>query len=337
LNSDRTPLLSVVIPTSKRPQFLQRAIASALQAAPDGDVELIVVPNGKDDSWKPLATQLGRDSRVQWHPINPEHANVARNHGMALARGLYLRFLDDDDYLHPETASQQLASLISKEADVSTGTIDLADNEGARIGTWGPAPSEQDFAAFCCSPRRMLQVTGHLFRRNAVIDTVWDESLPYSQDICWFLDAVSRREFNWARTKSTVGTWVRHTGERISIKASTNHRRSIIADRILRCSDSLFRAKRLTDHRRRAIAEGLWDQIYNSFLYSPSYWLSVAKSAREIDETYKCNISQELGFDLQSPATECNPNHALLIVAPVKILVHFRKLLLWKMRKSKRW
>lgn len=295
------------------------------------------MPNGKDDSWKPLAIELGKDSRVQWHPVNPEHANVARNHGMAIARGLYLRFLDDDDYLNPESASQQLTSLISEDADVSTGVIDLADDDGARIGTWGPVPTEHDFTAFCCSPRRMLQVTGHLFRRSAVIDNAWDESLPYSQDICWFLDAVSKRDFNWAKTTDTVGTWARHTGERISTKASTNHRRSIIADRILRCSKSLILAKKLTDHRRRAIAEGLWDQIYSSLLYSPAYWLSVAKSAREIDKTYTCNISRELGFDIELPATECNPTHALFIVAPVKMLVHLRKFLLWKMGKSKRW
>ncbi|MDU7564520.1 MAG: glycosyltransferase, partial [Acinetobacter baumannii] len=53
---ERSPLLSVVIPTFGRPEFLTRAIDSALQAVVNNsEVEVIVVPNGKDDSWREIA------------------------------------------------------------------------------------------------------------------------------------------------------------------------------------------------------------------------------------------------------------------------------------------
>lgn len=97
----KLPLLSVVIPTHERPKLLsQQAIESALQAAPDGHVELIVVPNGVDDSWREVANNFKNDSRVHWHPISKTHANVARNEGKYITSGKYLWFLDhNDDFL----------------------------------------------------------------------------------------------------------------------------------------------------------------------------------------------------------------------------------------------
>ena len=55
MSSSKTPLLSVVIPTHARPEFLPRAIDSALQAGPEGGVEVIVVPNGGDQAWRAVA------------------------------------------------------------------------------------------------------------------------------------------------------------------------------------------------------------------------------------------------------------------------------------------
>src|SRR3546814_19502695 len=90
----KKPLLSVIIPTYKRPQYLPRAINSAVQAAPDGDVEVIVVPNGPDDSWKNVAKKYQSEPRVQWHSIATEHAHVQRHDRKTPGRGKYIPILD---------------------------------------------------------------------------------------------------------------------------------------------------------------------------------------------------------------------------------------------------
>src|SRR5690606_1617249 len=92
----RPPLLSVIIPTHARPQFLPRAIDSALDAAPGGSVEVIVVPNGQDSSWVQIARGFRHDARVRWLPISQSGVSSARNHGLQSANGIYARFLDDD-------------------------------------------------------------------------------------------------------------------------------------------------------------------------------------------------------------------------------------------------
>ena len=94
-----TPLLSIIIPTYNRPQFIRRAVESALRSEPNGDVEIIIVPNGGDDTWKKSLADFLHNPKILVSPIEKGHANAARNHGLKLAKGKYIRFLDDDDFL----------------------------------------------------------------------------------------------------------------------------------------------------------------------------------------------------------------------------------------------
>lgn len=104
--------------------FVPRAVDSALKSAPDGDVQVIVVPNGPESNWRAELTNSLSDSRVQVHPIATAHACAARNHGLSLAKGTYTRFLDDDDVLISENACAQLNFIVEtgvKSAAVGCG------------------------------------------------------------------------------------------------------------------------------------------------------------------------------------------------------------------------
>src|SRR5688572_30916233 len=90
---------STIIPTVGR-DTLARAVHSVLsQSSEKCDFEVIVV----NDSGKPLPQQEWQSStRVQVINTNRRERSVARNTGAALARGKYLHFLDDDDWLFPD-------------------------------------------------------------------------------------------------------------------------------------------------------------------------------------------------------------------------------------------
>lgn len=89
---------STVIPTVGR-ITLSRAVRSVLtQKIPNGEFELIVV----NDSGQPLPTAEWQQSNiVRIISTNKRERSVARNTGAAMARGQYLHFLDDDDWLAP--------------------------------------------------------------------------------------------------------------------------------------------------------------------------------------------------------------------------------------------
>lgn len=87
---------STIIPTIGRPA-LDRAVQSVLEQNFDAaEFEVIVV----NDSGEPLShAEWQHDPRVRIISTNRRERSVARNTGAALAKGEYLHFLDDDDWL----------------------------------------------------------------------------------------------------------------------------------------------------------------------------------------------------------------------------------------------
>ena len=89
---------STIIPTIGR-STLSRAVQSVLdQAFTTAEFEIIVV----NDSGQPLPEAKWQQSeKVQVLNTNRQERSVARNTGAAIAKGDYLHFLDDDDWLLP--------------------------------------------------------------------------------------------------------------------------------------------------------------------------------------------------------------------------------------------
>jgi glycosyltransferase involved in cell wall biosynthesis len=87
---------SVVIPTIGR-ETLSRAVCSVLeQSFAADDFEVIVV----NDSGQPLSeAEWQKRERVHLLHTNRRERSFARNAGAAMAKGKYLCFLDDDDWL----------------------------------------------------------------------------------------------------------------------------------------------------------------------------------------------------------------------------------------------
>lgn len=277
------PILTVVIPTHKRPQYLPRAIGSALRAAPDGDVEVIVVPNGPDQSWKSVVDEFRSDPRVRWLPIRIAHANVARNHGLSNSRGKYLRFLDDDDYLLP-AASEQIEMLETNGWEICSGFIENVDEDGGQHGLLS-FPNTDDFICAATAFSGFALPTAHVFLRSHLEECRWDTTLNRRQDYGWMLDLSASREWNWGHINKVVGAWFQHRGERISHPKVMKERDQPVIDKLLVLHTQLAKAQRLDDTRNAAIAGALWHHAHLGFPYQPRYSTHVARRALEICPT----------------------------------------------------
>lgn len=100
-----TPLVTVVIPTYNQAHFLCEALQS-LCSQTFTNWEAIVVNNYSDDDTIAVVESFA-DSRIRLENLR-NHGIIAasRNHGIALARGQYLAFLDSDDTWYPEKLSR---------------------------------------------------------------------------------------------------------------------------------------------------------------------------------------------------------------------------------------
>jgi glycosyltransferase involved in cell wall biosynthesis len=94
------PRFSVVMPTYSRQDLLHRSIGS-VQSQTFGNWELIVVDDGSTDETRRVVLEMG-DPRTSYVWQENSGVSAARNHGISLARGEYIAFLDDDDEYLPE-------------------------------------------------------------------------------------------------------------------------------------------------------------------------------------------------------------------------------------------
>lgn len=281
-----TPILSVVIPTFGRPQYLPRAVESALMYS-GKSVEVIVVPNGPDQSWRLALAPWASDIRVRVSPIETAHGNAARNHGMALARGTYLRFLDDDDYLLP-AATSQISMLEQSKAEVCSGMVSNIDEDGNENGIVG-TPDANDFVCAALSISGFTLPVANLFLRTALDGCHWDESIDRAQDNVWMMDLAKRREWSWAICNDTVGVWFQHRSARTSSTRRLVDRQEAIIGRFLSLHHELRAAKRLSPGRSDAIARGMWYYIHRGFPNHPIYWSKIARLASHISATARPN------------------------------------------------
>ena len=102
-------LVSVVIPVYNGERFLGEAIDS-IRAQSYRPLEIIVVDDGSTDGTARVAKSYS--PVVYVYQANSGQA-AARNHGVELASGEFLAFLDADDVWMPDKLSRQMAAIAS--------------------------------------------------------------------------------------------------------------------------------------------------------------------------------------------------------------------------------
>lgn len=128
---------SIVIPLYNKASFIQQTLASVFAQTLE-DHEIIVIDDGSSDgSGDVVAALIERTGDPRLRLVRQHNAGVAaaRNHGIRLARGEWVCFLDADDWLHPEFLAS-LAALIARHPDVDAAATrfrPVADD-------WQPAP-----------------------------------------------------------------------------------------------------------------------------------------------------------------------------------------------------
>ena len=107
--SDEQPLVSVIIPVYNGARFLRAALESVFTQT-YRPIEVIVVDDGSQDDSGAIA-QSFPDVRY----IRQENQGVAaaRNNGIAVARGEFFAFLDQDDLWTPEKLERQINHLLN--------------------------------------------------------------------------------------------------------------------------------------------------------------------------------------------------------------------------------
>ena len=273
-------LLSIIIPTHRRPRFLERAIRSALQVSPKCGTEVIVVPNGIDLSWKSVADEFAGETRVRWLPIAQANACAARNYGLAHSSGQYLRFLDDDDLLD-EGASQQLTFMQAHDLEICTAVTKIADAQGRQLRLTA-VPIFDDFVQAVLATPETTLTTGVLYQRSVIEQCRWREDVRLYDDYIFLLDVLEKGEVRWLPLSTPVAIYRQHFDQRLSFEIRSGRNSNDIIESVRKFHDALISNHRMTPGRRKAVATAMLTFSHSAFPSSPLLLTRSIRSARQI-------------------------------------------------------
>ena len=158
--------ISVIVPVYNGAAFIAEALDSVLAQTCPPD-EIIVVDDGSTDATADVVAAYG--SRVRYVSQLHQGAQHARNHGLAQAQGDLIAFLDADDLWAAEKLECQRALVV--HADIVLGMTRILNDE---------AGAPFIFPSLCPA----------LLRRSAFTHIgTFDPSLPYSDDLDWYMRA----------------------------------------------------------------------------------------------------------------------------------------------------
>jgi hypothetical protein len=132
-----SPLVTLAIPAYS-PRFFDQALASAIAQTYD-PLEIIVCDDSPGDAIEEVAQRLGRRRAVRYQRNGaPPNARANYRRCLELARGEFIKYLNDDDILAPDAIARLLDGF-RRAPDVT-----LATSYRARIGERGePLPDER--------------------------------------------------------------------------------------------------------------------------------------------------------------------------------------------------
>lgn len=115
--NEKPLLVSVVTRTRNRPETLRKTLES-LRNQTYKNFETVVIEDGEPLCEGMLLSDFS-DMRITYKATGKSIGRAAAaNMGVKLAKGEYINFLDDDDYLLPEHIEIGVQSLLSKETDL---------------------------------------------------------------------------------------------------------------------------------------------------------------------------------------------------------------------------
>ena len=109
IDRKENPKVSVVIPTYNRAAKVRSTIESVL-AQTVTDLEVIVVDDGSSDDTREVLGEVFGD-QIRYYAQTNQGVSVARNKGIAEARGEWIAFLDSDDLWETDKLELQLKAL----------------------------------------------------------------------------------------------------------------------------------------------------------------------------------------------------------------------------------
>lgn len=141
-------LISIIVPVYNVEKYILETIDSVKRQTYT-NWELLLVEDGSKDKTVEVIEQYLQETGEQRVKLIRLPQNVgaagARNHGMELARGRYVAYLDADDLWRPEKLEHEIAFMREKDCAFAFTGYEFADENGVGLGKIVHVPEQLDY------------------------------------------------------------------------------------------------------------------------------------------------------------------------------------------------
>lgn len=181
-NKTHSPLVSIVIPTYNARHLIGRTLDSCLSQT-YANYEIIVVVDGSTDGTADFIRDTYGDQVKIIEQAN-QGPGIARNTGIDVAQGAYIKFLDSDDVLHPTYLARVMARFEEVDEQVALVYTRYNHIEGDTISPVTKPILEGDL--FCLLLKsgylHHMQPSTATVRKDALLDVGVFSSQSFAED-----------------------------------------------------------------------------------------------------------------------------------------------------------
>lgn len=195
------PLVSIIIPTYNRQDFIKEAVESVL-TQDYSCYELIVVDDGSTDTTRSI---LARYPEIMYCYQENRGVSSARNHGLACSQGNLIAFLDSDDLWLPRKLSTQVALMERSPEIMVTYTDEVWIRQGKRVNSGKRHQKYSGWIFKQCLPLCIVSPSSVVVRKQ-VFEIVgnFDEHLPVCEDYDLWLRLAAQYPIHFVAEKLIV-------------------------------------------------------------------------------------------------------------------------------------
>lgn len=115
--TEQNPLISVIVPVYNAELYLEECILSILRQSYQ-NLQIIVINDGSTDNSGEICDNFAKlDNRIEVFHIENKGSVYARKYGLEKAKGVFIGFVDADDYIEVNMYKQLVENILQTGAD----------------------------------------------------------------------------------------------------------------------------------------------------------------------------------------------------------------------------
>ena len=270
--------LSIIVPCHNSEKYVGRLLDSALNQQTAYCYEVIAIDDGSvDRTYQILEQYANRYSHLIIHHQDNAGISVARNRGIELARGEYIGFADDDDFLSPDYVETLVKKAKEQAADMVQGSYRVIGPDGSR--------------RTCITPDRVLEADDEASRWQYISGYMWRsvyrktcfEAIRFPEYF-WYEDMIARLALMRSLNRVVLLKDIVYTKCERTDSASVGQESKVVDIRAL---DQYWLAKSLVEYTRHQLGYSVNDSQYRQLVveWSNLFWQRTRRLERRVRKT----------------------------------------------------